>query len=194
MKSMDELRRSMRLEELRRRIAQYAEEIAQLFTPPALVTVVARNPQLDDGDAVVTADDLDAVVAAIHRLANHPVDTKVFQPDVPDYNPNPPAPNPFNPRDRALIPDVLVESLLRYAGEQRVPTGAFLRACLENDLAGACGRAHAESLPAIPAIVAFIYNELPSPCWGSKNKVNRWLKRQEIESESEPEPIEKGEA
>jgi hypothetical protein len=99
-----------------------------------------------------------------------------------------------NPRDRSLIPPDLIDSLHRYAGEDRVETGGFLRACLENDFAGACARAKGPAVAALPAIASFIFNELPDRCWGSRNKVNRWLKRQEIESEPEPESTQKGEA
>jgi hypothetical protein len=47
-------------------------------------------------------------------------------------------------------------------------------ACLTNDLTGAVSRADFDSLQAIPAIVSYLYNEVPSVCWGSKEKVKAW--------------------
>ena len=45
--------------------------------------------------------------------------------------------------------------------------GSFLSAVLCNDLFGAINRADYENLKMIPAIVQFIYNRVPSECWGN---------------------------
>jgi hypothetical protein len=87
-----------------------------------------------------------------------------------------------------IRPDV-IESLQRYA-ETGCPTGGFLQAVLENDLKEACGRADEDNQRALFDIVGYIYNELPSTCWGSPQKVEDWLeehraerRRQEAEAE-----------
>ena len=67
-----------------------------------------------------------------------------------------------------------VDSLRRYAIEG-VPTGGFLRACLENDLHAAVARADDEALAELRRIIAYIYNVLPGHCWGNKDTVERWL-------------------
>lgn len=68
------------------------------------------------------------------------------------------------------------QSLKGYVND-RIETGSFLRAVLENDLFGAMGRADNENKYRINEICLFIYNELPSNCWGSKEKVNNWLNK-----------------
>jgi len=78
----------------------------------------------------------------------------------------------------------IIESLQRYV-EHRIPTGSFLRAVLENNLSEALGRADEHNRGRIFEIVQYVYNELPSNCWGSKEAVTNWLnpkrhKREEI--------------
>jgi hypothetical protein len=52
--------------------------------------------------------------------------------------------------------------------------GDFLRAVLENNLTEAFGRADEYNLRTLHAIVAYVYNELPSPSHGSPEKVRTW--------------------
>lgn len=57
--------------ELVRAIQDQAENVVRLFDRSKgepLVTVVVRLPWLDDGDIVVSMDDLDAVQRSIERL------------------------------------------------------------------------------------------------------------------------------
>jgi hypothetical protein len=76
----------------------------------------------------------------------------------------------------ALIREEIREALLAWgAGAQPYMPGSFLTAVLENDLAGAVGQADWQNIEVLPAIVAFVYRNLPSPCWGSKDKVEAWL-------------------
>lgn len=74
-----------------------------------------------------------------------------------------------------MIPEDIRRGLERYVKE-RIPTGHFLRAVLENDLTEAFGRADLDNREALFDIVQYVYNELPMTCWGSKDKVNEWLK------------------
>jgi hypothetical protein len=66
------------------------------------------------------------------------------------------------------------DSLDRYVNH-KIETGSFLRAVLENDLLRAVGKADKENLKNLPEIVSYIYNELPSNCWGSPIWVKKWL-------------------
>lgn len=59
------------------------------------------------------------------------------------------------------------------------PVGSFLTAVLQNDLLNAVNQADAEALAALKQIVAFVYWELPGPCWGSPQKVTAWRKRKQ---------------
>lgn len=52
--------------------------------------------------------------------------------------------------------------------------GDFLRAVLSNDLLEAVGRADYYNIRTLPAIAAYVYNELPSPCHGTPTKVREW--------------------
>lgn len=71
--------------------------------------------------------------------------------------------------------EIIKESLDRYT-KDRIPTGGFLTAVLENDLMGAMGRADHINRQRLPEICKYIYNELPSGIWGSREKVQNHLK------------------
>jgi len=60
--------------------------------------------------------------------------------------------------------------------EEGVPTGDFLRAILTNNLAYAVFRADSKNYARLKEIVQFVYWELPAPCWGSRDKVDTWIK------------------
>lgn len=53
--------------------------------------------------------------------------------------------------------------------------GGFLTSCLENDFVQAAGRADWLSRQFLPEIAMYIFNYLPSGCWGSPEKVAAWL-------------------
>ena len=72
------------------------------------------------------------------------------------------------------FPDNLYESLVRYR-DNGIPTGGFLRACLENDLLKSCEKADQESRKFLYNITFFLYNDFPSSSWGSSEKVDSWL-------------------
>lgn len=61
-----------------------------------------------------------------------------------------------------------IKQSLKLYVKNKIPTGGFLRSVLENDLFGAVGRADLENKKRIPEICQYIYNEIPSICWGSK--------------------------
>jgi hypothetical protein len=65
-----------RFEVVRDSIAEHAEEIAQMFKPRVLVTILVRSPAFPDGsrDLVVTADTLPKVLRALEIRARTPVD------------------------------------------------------------------------------------------------------------------------
>lgn len=56
-----------------------------------------------------------------------------------------------------------------------VPPGDFLYACLTDSLTKAVGSADLSNQRAIVDIAYLMYNELPSCCWGNKDKVDRYL-------------------
>ena len=65
-----------------------------------------------------------------------------------------------------MIPQYTLDSLTRYV-EHGIPPGSFLCAVLENNLVRSVGRADRENLAALPEIVKYVYNEIPSNAWGN---------------------------
>ena len=72
-----------------------------------------------------------------------------------------------------MIPAHTRDALDRYVQHKILP-GGFLVSVLSNDLFGAVARADSENLAALTDIVKYIYNELPTGCWGSWEQI-RWF-------------------
>ncbi len=68
--SVDDVR-EQRLEELRERMGNKLAEIAEWFVNPK-ITIVVRAPHLNDGDVVLTDDDVELAIAAIRKLYGSP--------------------------------------------------------------------------------------------------------------------------
>jgi hypothetical protein len=79
-----------------------------------------------------------------------------------------------------VVPEHMREKLTSYI-DDGVPVGHFLTAVLENDLLEAVGRADSGNMLNLPAYVSFLYNHAPSGCWGSKERVQDWLRRKRDE-------------
>ena len=84
----------------------------------------------------------------------------------------------FIAEDRELNPDRPIredikEALDNYASFGR-PLGDFLTAVVENDLFEALARADSYNRATIYQICRYVYNELPSTCWGSPEKVEAY--------------------
>ncbi len=58
-----------------------------------------------------------------------------------------------------------------------IPPGDFLTAVLSNDLQEAVARADSENQAALVQWVCWLYNEAPSDCWGSLEKVADWIQK-----------------
>ena len=83
----------------------------------------------------------------------------------------------------SAIPEMTLQSLTLYVNEG-VPTGSVLRSVLSNDLFGAFERADQPNRDAIGLLVTYIYNEIPSCCWGSRELYHQWLDRKRNEREA----------
>ncbi len=86
--------------------------------------------------------------------------------------------------DYETIPRDTIAAITRYV-EQGIPPGGFVQSVLENDLAGAIGRADVWNMRALKSTVSYVYNEIPAPAWGSKEKYAAWLERFEKEKSHE---------
>ena len=72
------------------------------------------------------------------------------------------------------IPVRMMGGIHRYVND-RVKAGDFLMAVFENDFVKLAGRADSENLRNLPAYASYLYNECPTLCHGSKERVNEWL-------------------
>lgn len=72
------------------------------------------------------------------------------------------------------VPEHTQDALTRYI-ENRLSPGGFLTSVLSNDLFGAMGRADIMNRYAIYEICMWLYNEAPSNCFGSPEKVREYL-------------------
>jgi len=78
--------------------------------------------------------------------------------------------------DYSGLPEDLQGGMRRYV-EQGIEPGSFMAGVLKNDLFGALGRADEFNRYRIFDICKWIYNEAPYSCWGSKEKVEAWIKK-----------------
>ena len=74
------------------------------------------------------------------------------------------------------IPEYMRQSLEDYKNKG-MPVGHFLTAVLENNLVESITRADNNNIDHLPAYAHYMYWHLPSGAWGSKEKVNNWIKR-----------------
>lgn len=72
--------------------------------------------------------------------------------------------------------DAIRRGIFAWVSDGR-PPGSFLTAVLCNDLKEACARADDHNRYALFDIVFYLYNECPSLCWGSYEKVDAWEKK-----------------
>jgi hypothetical protein len=63
--------------------------------------------------------------------------------------------------------------------KDHIEPGGFLRAVLENDLFEAFGRADEENRVGLFYLCSWIYNNLPSASYGSREAVKLWLAKRE---------------
>jgi hypothetical protein len=76
------------------------------------------------------------------------------------------------------IPDRMMPAIRAYIEERKKP-GYFLQMVITNNLKEALSAADEENLANIQAYVGYFYNEAPSPCWGSPEKMELWLNPKE---------------
>jgi hypothetical protein len=72
------------------------------------------------------------------------------------------------------IPEDMREDARDYV-EDHEPVGGFLYAVLTNDLVNAFGYADPDNRAAMHDWCLWLFNDIPSKCWGSKEKVEAWL-------------------
>ena len=73
-----------------------------------------------------------------------------------------------------LVPKHLQRDILAYVILGKQPSG-FREAVLRNNLMDAVDRANEEEMAALKSVAEFIFNYVPSGCWGSKKKIDSWF-------------------
>ena len=82
---------------------------------------------------------------------------------------------PQNP-NYDLLPEHIRAGVKMYI-EEYIPPGDFLQAVICNNLKESFIRADETNTRMMWNIVNFFYNEAPSICWGSEEKMRSWLQR-----------------
>jgi len=72
------------------------------------------------------------------------------------------------------IPEAVLHGFISYYIHKHA-LGSFCMACLENNLSEAFHRGDENSLASLKEIVTFLYWDFPAYCWGSKEKVDKFL-------------------
>lgn len=81
----------------------------------------------------------------------------------------------FDTKYYRKIPKDTLDRLIAYGRDREEVHSGFLYQCLRNDFVGAATQADGTHQGCLSEIALFIYNQLPSGCWGSKEKVDDWL-------------------
>lgn len=82
---------------------------------------------------------------------------------------------PDDPRHPDNIHDDVLQSLKDYV-EHGTEPGGFLQAVLANDLSKSIARADSHNMMSLPAIVVWLYEYVPSVCWGHPDRVSCWMR------------------
>ena len=94
------------------------------------------------------------------------------------------------PTDYSKLPEHCRGGMKRYI-EEGIPPGDFLEAVICNDLVQAFARADDTNITRLFDYANFLYNEVPSVCWGSKEKMLGWTNGFRITNE--PKDLPEGE-
>ncbi len=79
-----------------------------------------------------------------------------------------------------MIEAFTVEAIRRYI-DHGIEPGSFLSAVICNDLKSAVGKADVFNMANLPAFVGYFYNEAPSSCWGSNERMIAWMAKKAVE-------------
>ena len=81
-------------------------------------------------------------------------------------------------KDMATVPKHIKAGIDEYVSERRTQ-GSFIMSVLQNDLRMAIAHSDHISYCNLAGIVRYCWNNLPQNCWGSEDKVEKWLQREE---------------
>lgn len=75
-----------------------------------------------------------------------------------------------------MLPEHMQEGMKLWV-ERGIDPGSFMMAVLCNDLMGALGKADSINIERLKDYGMFLYNEVPTGCFGSRAKVQAWIER-----------------
>ena len=78
-----------------------------------------------------------------------------------------------NPTEYHDAPAAVLAAINRWVQYRDYP-GNFVTRLLCNDLIGTVQSADPHALAAMPIILRYLHNEVPTQCYGSEDKVNEW--------------------
>ena len=81
-----------------------------------------------------------------------------------------------------MLPEHCRAGMKRYIENGVIP-GSFLQAVICNDLVGAFSLADSINSERLKDYAHFLYNEIPSPAWRSKEKMKAWAEARRMEAE-----------
>jgi hypothetical protein len=81
------------------------------------------------------------------------------------------------PPDWRTIPDYMRDGIKMYIERGIAHPGGFLTAIIQNDLKEAVRRADDTNRRLLANYVDFFYNYAPIDCWGSPDKMAKWIER-----------------
>ena len=84
--------------------------------------------------------------------------------------------------DYSMLPEHMQDGMKRYV-EEGIRPGDFLYLVLCNDFVRALGHADMINMARIIDYARFLYNEAPTSCWGSREKVDAWISRHQRSAE-----------
>jgi hypothetical protein len=82
----------------------------------------------------------------------------------------------MRPVDYSSLPEHMQDGMQLWV-ERGIEPGSFLAAVLRNDLMGALGKADSVNINRLKDYGMFLYNEVPSDCFGSHAKYVAWMER-----------------
>jgi hypothetical protein len=85
--------------------------------------------------------------------------------------------NLFEDVDYSGLPEHMRQGARDYI-ELGAKPGDFLIAVLSNDLVDAFDRADSTNIERMRDIVVWLYNEVPSTAWGSRERVKAWIEKE----------------
>jgi hypothetical protein len=83
---------------------------------------------------------------------------------------------PMRQPNYEMLPEHMREGMQLWV-ERGIDPGDFLMAVLQNDLMGALGKADSTNIDRLKDYGMFLYNEVPSDCFGSLENVSAWMER-----------------